>query len=208
LKSKAFYQRDDAVTDVEILYTMSLLDGAVQENLVSFAREVDIAEGSFRLIRLLYKLSEARQDGTLYGELVNRLEYESTRAIRAWEQRDGSWVQVNRGVFSGNTKRYFKNRSVKNLAKMAADGDVAGYITMATSVLNSANSNIPEHKMQERNKYTWDATTRRLSCITMYSPRYANLYCLTWLTRGASLRLSASNSLNWSYLRRMLLFIF
>jgi len=79
LKSKAFYQRDDAVTDVEILYTMSLLDGAVQENLVSFAREVDIAEGSFRLIRLLYKLSEARQDGTLYGELVNRLEYESTR---------------------------------------------------------------------------------------------------------------------------------
>jgi len=232
LTSEAFYQRDTAVTDMEILYTMSLLDGAVQEDIVDFAREVKIAEGSFRLIRLLYKLSEARQDGALYGQLVNRLEYESTKSRTEWVQRGRRWAPVRRGVFSSSTKRYFKNRSVSNLTKMAEDGDVAGYITMATSVLVSANSKIseyhlqershyeweanssndfagnsissnsiiPEYDLQERSVYIWNATSRSYSVVKQYSPRYANLYCLTWLTRGASLRLSASKGLNWNYL--------
>ena len=202
LKSKAFYQRDDAVTDLEILYTMSLLDGAVLETIVDFAREVEISEGSFRLIRLLYKLSEARQDGALYGQLVTRLEYEATKSRVVWEQtgKRRRWEPVKRGVFSRSTKRYFKNRSVSSLMKMAEDGDVAGYITMATSVLVAANSNIPEYRNQVRGEYIWDAVSRRSSFINVYSPRYANLYCLTWLTRGASLRLSLSNGLHWSYL--------
>ncbi len=197
LKSEQFYKNEQSVVDIEILYLMGLKDSEIREALVDFAASVEIAEGSFRLMRLLYKLSEARFDGQMYGALVSRLEYEKCKLVTTWTIVGSSYKELKKGVFSRATKKYFKARSVRNFTALGTDGNIGGYITMATGVLASATENTPINPAQRYSSYEYDGSS--YNHVFKHAPRYGNIYCLTWLMRGESTRLTVSQSLNWQY---------
>ncbi|MGJ8655885.1 MAG: hypothetical protein ACSHX6_05480 [Akkermansiaceae bacterium] len=201
LKSPTFYKDASAPVNMEILYSISLLDSSISPHLIDFAAQVKIDEGTFRLLRLLYKLSEVRHDGMMLGTLVNRLEVEACRSSERWEFIGNTQQLVRKGVFSSNTKRYFKKRSVSSLTKMGQDKDIASYITQATGILASASEALPTHLLQQTTAYSYNQKTRRFQQYQKHAPRYGNLHCLTWILRGNSPRLQFSpKSLHWSYL--------
>jgi len=200
LKSEAFYKSDESVEDIEILYTIGLKDNRVREILLDFAVSVEVGIGVFRLIRLLYKLSEARNDGEMYSVLVNRLEYESCKTHTQWQIVGSGYQAVKKGVFSPATKKYFKRRSVRNFETMGADGNVANYITLATGILANASSSMPLNPAREVTNYAYNSSSRSYDAVKQYAPRYGNINCFTWLLRGKSLRLSQTKGLNWYYL--------
>ncbi|MET3475440.1 hypothetical protein [Variovorax atrisoli] len=140
---------------VEQLFDLSLLegrrdDGLAHAALLEIAPTLQLAAGSFRAWRRLYKGAEFAGDYALLGVLHQRLETQRAayRTGGRWAQVNGRYVEIAKEVarpdsrlaYSQRTRDYLRRRTWRNLRRLALAGaaDEADWLRLAMGVLLAA----------------------------------------------------------------------
>ncbi|SFQ39752.1 hypothetical protein SAMN05216567_11577 [Variovorax sp. OK605] len=142
---------------VEQLFDLSLLegqgagaDGLAHKALLEIAPTLQLAAGSFRAWRRLYKGAEFAGDYVLLGVLHQRLETQRAayRAGGRWAQANGRYLEIAKEVvrpdsrlaYSQRTRDYLRRRTWRNLRRLAMAGtaDEPSWLQLAMGVLLAA----------------------------------------------------------------------
>ena len=140
---------------VEQLFDLALLespatDGLARAALLEIAPTLQLAAGSFRAWRRLYKGAEFAGDYPLLGVLHQRLETQRAafRTGGRWAQVNGRYVEIakeivrpdSRLAYSQRTRDYLRRRTWRNLRRLALAGtaDEADWLRLALGVLLAA----------------------------------------------------------------------
>lgn len=140
---------------VEQLFDLSLLegpatDGLARTALLEIAPTLQLAAGSFRAWRRLYKGAEFAGDYALLGVLHQRLETQRAafRTGGRWALANGRYVEIakeivrpdSRLAYSQRTRDYLRRRTWRNLRRLALAGtaDEASWLQLAMGVLLAA----------------------------------------------------------------------
>ncbi|WP_155742555.1 HEAT repeat domain-containing protein [Variovorax paradoxus] len=140
---------------VEQLFELSLLEGPAADSLVhaalrEIAQTLQLAAGSFRAWRRLYKGAEFAGDYVLLGVLHQRLETQRAafRSGGRWAMANGRYVEIakeivrpdSRLAYSHRTRDYLRRRTWRSLRRLALAGtaDEASWLQLAMGVLLAA----------------------------------------------------------------------
>ncbi|RTQ37275.1 hypothetical protein EJP69_05975 [Variovorax gossypii] len=140
---------------VEQLFDLALLegpagDGLAHAALLEIAPTLQLAAGSFRAWRRLYKGAEFSGDYALLGVLHQRLETQRAafRTGGRWAQVNGRYVEIakeivrpdSRLAYSQRTRDYLRRRTWRNLRRLALAGtaDEPDWLRLAMGVLLAA----------------------------------------------------------------------
>jgi hypothetical protein len=140
---------------VEQLFDLALLespaaDGLARTALMEIAPTLQLAAGSFRAWRRLYKGAEFAGDYALLGVLHQRLETQRAafRTGGRWAQVNGRYVEIakeivrpdSRLAYSQRTRDYLRRRTWRSLRRLALAGtaDEASWLQLAMGVLLAA----------------------------------------------------------------------
>lgn len=140
---------------VEQVFDLSLLDGPRADSLahkalLQVASTLQLAAGSFRAWRRLYKGAEFAGNYTLLGVLHQRLETQRAafRSGGRWAQVNGRYVEIakeivrpdSRLAYSHRTRDYLRRRTWRSLRRLAMAGtaDEPSWLQLAMGVLLAA----------------------------------------------------------------------
>jgi hypothetical protein len=140
---------------VEQLFELALLEGSAVDGLahralMEIAPTLQLAAGSFRAWRRLYKGAEFAGEYALLGVLHQRLETQRAayRAGGRWAQVNGRYVEIEKEIvrpdsrlaYSQRTRDYLRRRTWRNLRRLALAGtaDEPSWLQLAMGVLLAA----------------------------------------------------------------------
>ena len=148
----------------ETLTQLYFIDNEIARSaLLSALKLLDLSPPYFRQIRRLFKTSELRRDGEVFGLLAHRFEkYQCKFRVPQYTYSWQNYVKPSLGenpehAFSAQSREYFRRRVWSTLRRLGELGD-ADFVPMAVGTL-LAFSDEDAREVQTNSRYDWQTRT-------------------------------------------------
>lgn len=156
-------------------------DDTVRPGLLAALRTIPLQVGSFRHVRHVFKMAEARGDAEVFGLIAHRIEKTpATFGSRRSMYLGGRWTDVAKELkrpdarlaYSSNTRDYLRRRSFRSLRRLAEAGDALGYVKLAVGVLLPF-SDADAHEVKTASRYSYSTRKTKTVRWDRFAPYHA-----------------------------------